>query len=257
MIWFIIALITVVFNQTTNLDSELKQIGTSLSWANRHADVRELALAIDQYRKLTGQYPPSLSALANEKGFEHTPHLIRPDLQYRVENGIGTSIVFDRAALVAWRGDRVANAQQSIDKNGCGSGDFKTNGEWCPENAALFSVFETRSYVNQDKIKLRLSLDKTVAKFINGFDKKFPTAAGNAQTLARLTNYLGSAKNCSGPFYVGSTLLTCQDLFTPWGEDVMYNRLSDTRIALVGEIPHKEIVGGTKRTIHLAQDISL
>lgn len=257
MIWFIIALIAVVFNQTTNIDSELKQIGTSLSWANRYADVHELALAIDQYQVLTGQYPPSLNALTSEKGFEHTQRLIRPDVQYRVEKGIGTSIVFDRAALVAWRGDRVANAQQGIGQNGCGSGDFKTSDEWCPKDAALFSVFETRTQVNKDKIKLRLSLDKTISKFISGFDSKFPAAAGNAQTLANLTNYLGSAKNCSGPFYIESTLLTCQDLFTPWGEHVMYNRLSDKRIALVGAIPHKEIVGNTKRTIYLAQDISL
>ena len=262
MIWLIIMMFTVLLGQSDNLDFDMKEIGARLGWANRHADVRELALAIDRYQKLKGHYPTSLSNLSNEKGFENIKHHIRPDVRYRLEKNLGTSIVFDRAALVAWRGDKVGNAKQDIDKNGCGTGDFKTNGRWCPKDTALYAVFETRDFVNQDKTRLRLSLDKTISKFIVAYKGGFPNENGNlpegsARTLPILAGYIGSAADCKGEFHVEKTLLNCQDLFTPWGEPIMYNLIEKNRIALVGATPHKQIINGVRQPIYIAQDIKI
>lgn len=262
MIWFIIMLFTVVFGQTANLDFDMKQVGTRLAWANRHADVRALAQAIDRYQTLKGHYPASLTALVNEPGFESLNHHLRPDVHYRLATGLGSPIVFDRAALVAWRGDRVANTQQTIDDNGCGAGDFTTGSDWCPADTALYAVFETRDHVNTDKQTLRLSLDRTISKFLVAYDGSFPDGSGSmtsgsAESLPYLAGYVGSSANCRGEFYVETTLLNCQDLFTPWGEPVMYNLLDNNRIALVGATPHQEIVNGVKRPIYIAQDITL
>lgn len=230
---------------------------------SRYTRTTEFAQLVKRYLDERNGVPPAnIASLVATPGFEDAsqylnssgPHGEGPFLFVvpltRNGNSFHRVIVYDTPI------DNSISATDYLSQtfNKCGSTSASQVGDWCGDPQGVWWMTETLDRIPDELAKERLQQQQTLQKFAKAYSfvdvnrQVFPDPGlGNdsAVTLiSRLTSYNLTATTCAGTWMWQKVPLSCEDLYTIWGEPRIYNYKNEDQIALYAESPWNE--GGQK-----------
>ncbi|MBA1280206.1 hypothetical protein [Stutzerimonas stutzeri] len=154
--------------------------------------------------------------------------------------------------------DHIGNtAYLSAANNTCGTGSFTSSSSWCGRVQSIWGKLESKGNHSALILAEKQRLYRTISKFYQRYNKDgsfSQLANGQVTTLAQLAGYTGSASSCAGVFAYNEIPLGCNDLFNYWGVPVVFNKVTDTHIALVNRTL---LIGSSGQPVRIAEEARL
>ncbi len=219
--------------------------------------IERVMKGVEFYYVENGIYPLAITAM-DDTHLEPFMYVATQSdrFKYRVANTLTDGFwEFDRAAALYEDpkntvDDFSANDPvfDTVSYNSCGTGTFDNDPDWCPRHGAYAVVAETREYANTMFGEVIYQLDFVLSKVAKGYSAagQFPSfglSIGNSQILASLAGYGGGPAGCQGSFSSQTIEFDCGDFYSVGGNQVIFNYLSPTHIAVTLRTEFKNSIG--------------
>lgn len=246
-------------SNTTNVTGLLDSTANSLRERNTYNALVSLARGIESYRHYRGQYPVDIPSLLSAKGYSH--HRFNydklPNLTYAVVTLTDGTLTYQRVLLATQDPLSAISNIQYLQANHCGVTDFSQSDDFCPDPNSLFYLADNRGALSRTRILATMRLDSTLHtignKARNGLsDLAGVLTSGDSTELATAFGYFGTPSTCTGTYTTDDIVLSCADLFNPWGQPVIYHYESPTNVKVETSIP---VLKADGTTIAVIRDI--
>jgi hypothetical protein len=207
---------------------------TSTVERSMHAQAKTVGVAVRDYMFQFGDVPDSLAVLASTNGFEYINSFIDSRIGYAKVIGLnGQNWRFNRAVVYVQDPFLRVDDATYVTTNECGV-DISDSAGFCGNSDSWFVVIETTEVQLMVYQQLSLGLDDTLYRIVKGYNGGMPNqkndsssiTEGDAEYLADVVGYVGTANNCTGVFLFEEAILTCSDLFAFGGEKTSYYYVS-------------------------------
>lgn len=259
MLVLILVWLSLIGSETSNASDRLFEVYEEVHERNIASGIRDIALNVERYRALQGGYPETLVELYNHpafNGLRFRGNAI-PRLYYARATINDGSIIYDRFIIGTVGVLEDSTLTSFLEANSCGTNDFEEAGSFCPDKSSTFYIGSAKRLFAQEKAAAVKGADAVLIAFITAYDSEFSDLgnsvnAGDTVNIPTSVGYTGTANNCSGTFTIDDVVLSCHELFNPWGNPYFYTYQSEQQIAIQSVMPYQTSDGVNIRVIREA-----